>query len=351
MKLRHITFLCVLSSILLILAVSVRSAVNVTGAGATFPASVYSKWTDSYEKKTGVKVNYQGIGSSGGINQIIANTVDFAASDIPLTEQKLLKNNLFQFPTVIGGIVLAINIPGITSNQLILDGKVLGDIYSGKITKWNDPQILALNPDTKLPNQNIAVVHRADGSGTTYVFTDYLSKKNSDWREKTGKGSNISWPVGLGGKGNNGVAAFVQRVPGAIGYVEYSYARQNNLAYTKLLSADNKPVTPGLSSFEAATKNVDWTHSFSPDLTDQKGDNVWPITATTFILVHKIQKNTSKGIEVLKFFDWAYQYGAKEANDLDYATLPSSVTGKIRNAWKTQLKDENGNAFFKRQTE
>ncbi|WP_158379899.1 phosphate ABC transporter substrate-binding protein PstS [Candidatus Williamhamiltonella defendens] len=339
MKLRHITFLFVLSSILLITA-SAFSSTNLTGAGATFPTSLYSKWADSYQKKMGAKINYQGIGSSAGIKQIIANTVDFAASDIPLTEKQLLKNNLFQFPTVIGGIVLAINIPGIKSDQLILDGKVLGDIYLGKIKKWNDPKIIALNPEIKmiLPDQDIAVVRRADGSGTTFVFTHYLSKKNPEWKAKIGEGSNINWPIGLGGKGNDGVAAFVQRLPGSIGYVEYSYAKQNNLAYTRLMFANNRSITPNLTSFESAAKDVDWTHSFAQDLTDQKGDNSWPITTATFILLKKTPKNTDdRRIDVIKFFDWAYRYGAKEAHDLDYATLPDSVINQIRNVWETQL--------------
>ncbi|MEG1113045.1 MAG: phosphate ABC transporter substrate-binding protein PstS, partial [Hafnia sp.] len=217
---------------------SAFAATSLTGAGATFPAPVYAKWADTYQKETGNKVNYQGIGSSGGVKQIIAKTVDFGASDAPLTDDKLAADGLFQFPTVIGGVVLAVNIPGLKSGELTLDGKTLGDIYLGNIKKWNDPAITKLNPGLKLPDTNIAVVRRADGSGTSYVFTNYLAKVNPDWKSKVGAGSTVNWPTGLGGKGNDGVAAFIQRLPGSIGYVEYAYVKQSKLAYTKLISAD-----------------------------------------------------------------------------------------------------------------
>ena len=346
MKLMRTTVASIVAATLSMTTVSAFAAASLTGAGATFPAPVYAKWADSYQKETGNKVNYQGIGSSGGVKQIIANTVDFGASDAPLADDKLAAEGLFQFPTVIGGVVLAVNIPGIKSGELTLDGKTLGDIYLGNVKKWNDPAITKLNPGVKLPDQNIAVVRRADGSGTSFVFTSYLAKVNAEWKEKVGAGSTVNWPTGLGGKGNDGIAAFVQRLPGSIGYVEYAYAKQNNLAYTKLVSADGKPVSPTEHSFSSAAKGVDWSKTFAQDLTNQKGDDVWPITSTTFILVHKEQKNAANGAEVLKFFDWGYKHGAKQANELDYATLPAEVVEQVRAAWKTQIKDSSGKPIF-----
>ncbi|EOU3127642.1 phosphate ABC transporter substrate-binding protein PstS [Yersinia enterocolitica] len=346
MKLMRTTVASIVAATLSMTTVSAFAAASLTGAGATFPAPVYAKWADSYQKETGNKVNYQGIGSSGGVKQIIANTVDFGASDAPLADDKLAAESLFQFPTVIGGVVLAVNIPGIKSGELTLDGKTLGDIYLGNVKKWNDPAITKLNPGVKLPDQNIAVVRRADGSGTSFVFTSYLAKVNAEWKEKVGAGSTVNWPTGLGGKGNDGIAAFVQRLPGSIGYVEYAYAKQNNLAYTKLVSADGKPVSPTEHSFSSAAKGVDWSKTFAQDLTNQKGDDVWPITSTTFILVHKEQKNAANGAEVLKFFDWGYTHGAKQANELDYATLPAEVVEQVRAAWKTQIKDSSGKPIF-----
>jgi phosphate transport system substrate-binding protein len=325
---------------------SAFAATNLTGAGGTFPAPVYAKWADAYQKANGTQVNYQGIGSSGGVKQIIAKTVDFGASDAPMKDEDLAKNGLFQFPTVIGGVVLAVNIPGIKSGQLTLDGSTLGDIYLGKIKKWNDAAITKLNPGVKLPDTNIAVVRRADGSGTSYVFTSYLAKVNSEWKDKIGAGSTVNWPTGLGGKGNDGVAAFVQRLPGSIGYVEYAYAKQNNLAYTKLVDADGKAISPTEESFSAAAKGADWSKTFAQDLTNQKGDNAWPISSTTFILVYKDQKDAAKGTEVLKFFDWAYKNGNKLTTDLDYAALPESVVEQIRAAWKTNIKDSSGKALY-----
>ncbi|PLO67648.1 phosphate ABC transporter substrate-binding protein PstS, partial [Klebsiella michiganensis] len=256
------------------------------------------------------------------------------------------QEGLFQFPTVIGGVVLAINLPGVKSGELVLDGKTLGDIYLGKIKKWDDAAIAKLNPGMKLPSQNIAVVRRADGSGTSFVFTSYLAKVNEEWKSKIGAGSTVNWPTGLGGKGNDGIAAFVQRLPGSIGYVEYAYAKQNNLAYTKLLSADGKPVSPTEDNFANAAKEIDWSKSFAQDLTNQKGDNAWPITSTTFILVHKASNKPEQTAEVLKFFDWAYKNGGKEANALDYATLPESVVEQVRAAWKTNVKDSSGKALY-----
>ncbi len=346
MKAMRTTVATVVAATLSLSAFSAFAAASLTGAGATFPAPVYAKWADTYQKSTGNKVNYQGIGSSGGVKQIIANTVDFGASDAPLSDEKLAEDGLFQFPTVIGGVVLAVNLPGVKSGELVLDGATLGDIYLGKIKKWDDPAIAKLNPELKLPSQNIAVVRRADGSGTSFVFTSYLAKVNEEWKSKVGAGSTVKWPTGLGGKGNDGIAAFVQRLPGSIGYVEYAYAKQNSLAYTRLISADGKSVSPTEDSFSNAAKGADWSKSFAQDLTNQKGDDVWPITSTTFILVHKETKKPEQAAEVLKFFDWAYKEGASQANELDYASLPDSVIEQVRAAWKTNIKDSSGKALY-----
>ncbi|MFU2315302.1 phosphate ABC transporter substrate-binding protein PstS [Rahnella sp. PCH160] len=346
MKLMRNTVAGIVAATFSLTAMSAFAASNLTGAGGTFPAPVYAKWADAYQKATGTQVNYQGIGSSGGVKQIIAKTVDFGASDAPMKEEDLNKNGLFQFPTVIGGVVLAVNIPGIKSGQLTLDGATLGDIYLGKIKKWNDAAITKLNPGVKLPDTNIAVVRRADGSGTSFVFTSYLAKVNNEWKEKIGSGSTVNWPTGLGGKGNDGVAAFVQRLPGSIGYVEYAYAKQNNLAYTKLVDADGKAISPTEESFSAAAKGADWSKTFAQDLTYQKGTNAWPISSTTFILIYKDQQDAAKGAEVLKFFDWAYKNGNKLTTDLDYATLPPAVVEQVRAAWKANVKDSSGKALY-----
>lgn len=346
MTLMRSTVARILAATFAVSAVSAFAATDLTGAGGTFPAPVYAKWAAEYQQATGSKINYQGIGSSGGVKQIIAKTVDFGASDAPMKEEDLQKNGLFQFPTVIGGVVLAVNIPGVKSGELTLDGKTVGDIYLGTIKKWNDPAITRLNPGVKLPDTNINVVRRADGSGTSFVFTSYLSKVNETWNSKIGKGNTVNWPTGLGGKGNDGVAAFVQRLPGSIGYVEYAYAKQNNLTYTKLVDADGKPVAPSEASFANAAKGADWSKSFAQDLTFQKGNDAWPITSTTFILIYKEQANAEKGSEVLKFFDWAYKGGSKTATALDYAALPESVANQIRAAWKANIKDSSGKALY-----
>ncbi|PKH23535.1 phosphate ABC transporter substrate-binding protein PstS [Enterobacterales bacterium CwR94] len=346
MTLMHSTVARIVAVAVSMSAASAFAAASLTGAGATFPAPVYSKWAADYNKATGNQVNYQGIGSSGGVKQINAKTVDFGASDAPLKDEDLQKQGLFQFPTVIGGVVLAVNIPGIKSGDLTLDGKTLGDIYLGKVTKWNDPAIAKLNSGVKLPDTAINVVRRADGSGTSFVFTSYLAKVNEEWNSKVGKGNTVNWPTGLGGKGNDGIAAFVQRLPGSIGYVEYAYAKQNNLAYTKLIDADGKAVSPSEQSFSDAAKGADWSKSFAQDLTNQKGDNAWPITSTTFILMHKEQAKPEQAAEVLKFFDWAYKNGAEAATAIDYAVLPDSVVEQIRAAWKTNIKDSSGKALY-----
>lgn len=346
MKLMRTTLTSVIAAAFSMTALCAQATTSLTGAGATFPAPVYAKWADSYQKETGNKVNYQGIGSSGGVKQILANTVDFGASDAPLSDDKLKADNLFQFPTVIGGVVMAVNIPGIKSGELTLDGATIGNIYLGKIKKWNDPAIVKLNAGVKLPDQDIAVIRRADGSGTSFVFTSYLTKVNNEWKSTVGAGSTVKWPTGLAGKGNDGIAAFVQRVPGSIGYVEYAYAKQNNLAYTKLVTADGQAISPTAESFSAAAKKIDWSKSFAQDLTYQQGENAWPITSTTFILLHQTQRDAAKGKEVLNFFNWAYDKGAQEAKNLDYAVLPSEVVSQIRAAWKSSLKDSNGQPIY-----
>jgi phosphate transport system substrate-binding protein len=332
-----------------VLAVSTPAlAQEITGAGASFPAPVYAKWADAYQKSTGVKVNYQSIGSSGGIKQITAKTVDFGASDAPLKPEELDKSGMMQFPTVIGGIVPAINLPNIKPGELRLSGAVLGDIYLGKITKWNDKAIADLNPSLTLPNQDIAVVRRADGSGTTFIFTNYLSKVNADWKQKVGEGAAVQWPLGLGGKGNEGVAAFVQRIPASIGYVEYSYAKANKLNYALVQTADGTWVQPDDDTFKAAAAGANWTKSaFYEILTNQPGKQSWPITGATFILLHKAQDKPANAVEVMKFFDWSLKNGGKLAAELDYVPLPDTVVKLINTAWAQNIKDASGKALWK----
>ena len=320
---------------------------EITGAGATFPAPVYAKWAEAYQKATGVKMNYQSIGSSGGIRQITAKTVDFGASDAPLSTEQLDKDGLMQFPAVIGGVVPVVNVADVKPGEMRLTGQVLGDIFLGKITKWNDKAITDLNPRLKLPAQDIAVVRRADGSGTTFIFTNYLSKVNADWKSKIGVGQAVQWPSGMGGKGNEGVAAFVQRLPGAIGYVEYAYAKQNKLAHALLKNADGQFVGPDDDTFKAAAAGADWGKAaFGAILTEQPGKASWPITGATFILLHKAQAKPQQGMEVMKFFDWSFAHGAKLAADLDYVPLPDALTRQIRGAWATQVKDTAGKAIW-----
>ncbi|UHM93189.1 phosphate ABC transporter substrate-binding protein PstS [Rahnella victoriana] len=342
MKFIQGTFSCFIAVVFLLVITPSLAAVNLTGAGGTFPAPMYAKWADAYFKNTGNRVNYQGIGSSGGIRQVIAKTIDFGGTDIPMSEEDLNRNDLFQFPTLTGGIVVVVNIPGIASGQLILDGETLGDIYLGKIKRWNDPAIVRLNPGLNLPGINIAVVRRSDGAGSTYVFTRYLEKVNSRWKANVGSGATVRWPTGLGGKGNDGVAAFVQRLRGSIGYVEYTYAKPGNMAYTRLVNAEGKAISPNEASFRAAGDGADWSQSFSQDLTNQKGDNAWPVTSATFILIPKKQRNIAKGKEILRFFDWAFKNGDNLATELDFAALPDPLVEKIRTAWQTNIKDSSG---------
>src|SRR5262245_20867224 len=317
-------------------------AQDVTGAGASFPAPVYAKWADAYHKATGARVNYQSVGSGAGINQIKAKTVDFGASDAPLTDEALAKDGLLQFPTVIGGVVPVINVAGVAPGQLKLTGAVLGDIYLGKVTKWNDAAIISLNPGVTLPDAAIAVVRRADGSGTTFIFTNYLSKANAEWRSKVGEGTAVNWPTGAGGKGNEGVSAFVGRLPNSIGYVEYAYAKQNKMSHVLLRNQAGNFVGPDDENFKAAAAGADWSRSFAQDLTDKGGKDSWPITSTTFILMYKQQDKPASAAAALKFFDWAFASGDKMAEELDYVPMPDAVKALVRKQWAEQIKDASG---------
>jgi phosphate transport system substrate-binding protein len=318
-------------------------AQEVTGAGATFPAPLYAKWADAYNKATGVKINYQSVGSGAGMRQIRGKTVDFGASDVPLTDADLAKDGLIQFPTVIGGVVPVVNLKGITAGQVRMTGQVLGDIYLGKIAKWNDAALTALNPGVPLPDTAIAVVRRADGSGTTFIFSNYLSKVNAEWKSKVGEGAAINWPTGAGGKGNEGVAAFVQRLPNSIGYVEYSYARSNKMSHVVMRNQAGTFVAPDDTSFKAAAASASWDKSFFQILTDQPGAQAWPITGATFILMHKAAEKPASISTALKFFDWAFVNGDKMATDLEYVSLPDSVENLVRRAWG-DIKDGTGKA-------
>lgn len=327
---------------------SVQAAVTVTGAGASFPYPIYAKWASDFDAATGNKINYQSIGSGGGQKQIIAKTVDFGASDDPLSQAKLDENGLLQFPAVIGGTVPVVNLSGVKPGQLKLSGEVLADIFLGKITKWNDAKIKALNADVSLPDSNIVVVHRSDGSGTTFGWTNYLSKVSAEWKEKVGEGKSVKWPVGQGGKGNEGVAAYVGQLANSIGYVEYAYAKQNNLSWTAVQNKAGKFVQPEQKSFAAAAANADWkgTPGMGVVLTNESGDDSWPITAATFILLNKAVAKPTEVKTALEFFDWAWKNGADTAAKLDYVPLPDEVTNTIRQVWKEQLKTEDGKAIW-----
>ena len=320
---------------------TLASAQDVTGAGASFPAPLYSKWAADYNKATSVKINYQSVGSGAGLRQIEAKTVDFGASDAPLKDEELAKKGLMQFPTVIGGVIPVVNIKGIAPGQLKLSGQVLGDIYLGKITKWTDPAIKALNPTLALPDAAIAPVRRADGSGTSFIFTNYLSKVNAEWKSKVGEGTAVNWPVGAGGKGNEGVAAFVGRLPNSIGYVEYAYVKQNKMTFAQLKNAAGNFVSPEDSAFKAAAAGAEWSKSFYQILTEQPGKDSWPITGATFILMQKVQDKPAQAAASLKFFEWAYKNGDKTADDLDYVPMPAAVKTIIEKAWG-DIKDASG---------
>jgi len=330
------------------LTTSTALAVDLTGAGATFPYPIYAKWADAYKKETGVGLNYQSIGSGGGIKQISARTVDFGASDMPLKPEELEKSGLMQFPTVIGGDVPVVNVKGIAPGQLRLTGAVLADIYLGKVTKWNDPAIAGLNPGVQLPPTAISVVHRSDGSGTTFIWTNYLSKASDEWKSKVGEGTAVNWPTGVGGKGNEGVASYVQRINGAIGYVEYAYAKQNKMAHVLVKNKEGEFSAPSAKSFQPAAAGVDW--KAAPGmyliLTDAPGKGAWPIAGATFILMHKAQEKPENAKEVLRFFTWAYEKGDDMAQALDYVPLPNAVVGLIQSSWKSQIKDTAGKPVY-----
>jgi phosphate transport system substrate-binding protein len=328
-------------------AVSAQAA-DITGAGATFPYPIYAKWAEMYKKASGVGMNYQSVGSGAGIKQIKAKTVDFGASDMPLAADELNKEGLFQFPAIMGGVVTVVNLDGIAPGQLKLTGPVVADIYLGKITKWNAPEIAALNPGVKLPTSDITVVHRADGSGTSFLFTDYLSKASADFKARIGAGTAVKWATGVGGKGNEGVAANVQRIKGAIGYVEWAYAKKNKMSHTQLKNKDGAFLQPDDDAFKAAAANADWAKApgMAVVLTDQPGKAAWPITGASYILVHKAQADGAKGKEVLKFFDWAYKNGGPAATELDYVPMPAAVTKLVEDAWKANLKDASGKAIW-----
>ena len=318
-------------------------AQDVTGAGATFPAPLYAKWADAYNKATGARINYQSVGSGAGLKQIRGKTVDFGASDMPLKDDELAKDGLVQFPTVIGGVVPVVNIQGIKAGQIKLTGQLLGDIYLGKITKWNDAALTAINPGVPLPDAAISVVRRADGSGTSFIFTNYLSKVNEEWKAKVGEGTAVNWPTGAGGKGNEGVAAFVTRLPNSIGYVEYAYVKQNKMTYTLLKNKDGNFAMPDDANFKSAAAGADWSKTFYQVLTEQPGKDTWPLSGATFIMMHKAQDKPTQASNSLKFFEWAFHTGDKMAEELEYVALPDTVKALVRKQW-AEVKDSSGKA-------
>jgi len=323
---------------------SAAQAGDISGAGATFPYPIYAKWAEAYKAKSGIGLNYQSIGSGGGIKQIKSKTVDFGASDMPLEAKELDEAGLMQFPMVMGGVVPVVNVKGVQPGQLKLDGPTLANIYLGKIAKWNDPAITALNAGVSLPDQAIAVVHRSDGSGTTFIFCDYLSKVSPEWKDKVGENTSVEWPVGLGGKGNEGVAALTSRTDGAIGYVEYAYAKQNKMTHTEMKNSDGGYVQPESKAFMASAANADWSKApgFHLLLTNQPGKDSWPISGATFILMYKQQDKPDTAKQVLEFFDWAYKNGGSLAEGLDYVPMPPKVVELVEGAWKANIKGANG---------
>ena len=323
-------------------------AIDITGAGATFPYPIYAKWADAYKKQTGIGMNYQSIGSGGGIAQIKAKTVDFGASDMPLKPEDLQAAGLMQFPAIIGGVVPVVNLEGVAPGALRFTGPVLADIYLGKIKSWNDKAIADLNPSIKLPADPITVVRRSDGSGTSFIWTDYLSKVSPEWKSKVGASTAVAWPEGVGGKGNEGVAAYVQRIKGSIGYVEYAYAKKNKMTTASVQNKDGQFVQPDDDSFAAAAAFADWKTApgFYQILTDQPGKTSWPITGASFILMHTAQDKPQSAAEVLKFFNWAYKNGKTMATELDYVPMPDAVTRVVEDAWKGQIKDGSGKSVW-----
>jgi phosphate transport system substrate-binding protein len=331
------------------LSISAAFAADISGAGATFPYPVYSKWADAYKTKTGIGLNYQSIGSGGGIKQIKAKTVTFGASDKPLEPSELDPAGLMQFPMIMGGVVPVANVKGIKPGELVIDGPTLAAIYLGKITSWDDAALKKLNPGAKLPSTQIAVVHRSDGSGTSFLFTNYLSQVSPEWKDKVGASTAVEWPTGVGGKGNEGVAGVTQQTDGAIGYVEYAYAKQNKMTYLKMTNKDGKVVEPKAETFQAAAANADWEHApgFYLILTNQPGATSWPITGASFILVYKKPDDAAALLEALKFFDWAYKNGGKLADELDYVPMPDKVVSLVEKSWKDNIKDGAGVPVWK----
>jgi phosphate transport system substrate-binding protein len=346
-RMRHIRTILAAGAIAAVIAYP-AIAIDISGAGATFPYPIYAKWADAYKKATGNGLNYQSIGSGGGIKQITARTVTFGASDMPLKPEELNKIGVVQFPTVMGGVVPVINVEGIKSGDVTLDGPTLGKIFLGEIKSWDDPAIAKLNPKAKLPKQAIAVVHRSDGSGTTFIFTNYLSKVNADWKSKVGNNTAVEWPIGIGAKGNEGVANNVANTKGSIGYVETAYAKQNNLTTTNLVNKDGKTVSPTSETIMAAAAGADWANApgFYMILTDSAGEKSWPIAGATFILLPKQPKDPAATGEALKFFAWAYKNGDKMAQELDYIPMPESVVAQIESVWKKDIKDDSGKPIF-----
>ncbi len=324
------------------------NAADISGAGATFPYPIYAKWADTYKKQTGVGMNYQSIGSGGGIKQITNKTVTFGATDAPMKGEDLTKHGLIQFPAVMGGIVPVANLDGIKPGELTLDGPTLAKIFLGEIKTWNDPAIAKLNPSAKLPNQAIAIVHRSDGSGTTFNFAYYLADVSPEWKSKVGVNTALQWPAGIGAKGNEGVANNVANTKGAIGYVEYAYAKQNKLTYTKMINKDGKAVSPDMESFQAAAANADWKSQpgYGVILANQPGEKSWPMTAATWILMYKQPSDTATSAEALKFFSWAFKNGSKAAEELDYVPMPTNVVADIEATWKGEVKDGSGKPVF-----
>lgn len=330
------------------LTLSAAHAADISGAGATFPYPIYAKWADAYKKETGIGLNYQSIGSGGGIKQIKAKTVTFGASDAPLKGEDLDATGLVQFPMVMGGIVPVVNIEGVEPGSLVLDGATLADIFMGKITNWNDPAIAKLNPDAKLPDLAIAVVHRSDGSGTTFNFANYLAATNAEWKGKVGVNTALEWPVGIGAKGNEGVANNVSQTGGAIGYVEYAYAKQNKLIYTDMINKDGRKVEPTIASFSAAAANADWNSvpGYGVILGNQPGAESWPITAATWIVLYKNPDDVAASAEALKFFDWAYKNGDDLATELDYVPMPDNVVKSVEETWAKEVVGADGKPIY-----
>lgn len=332
----------------LALVAGASQAADITGAGATFPAPVYAKWADTYKKESGVGLNYQAIGSGGGINQIKAKTVTFGASDMPLKTEDLDAAGLVQFPMVMGGVVPVVNIPGVEPGKLVLDGETIAEIYLGEITKWDDAKIKKLNPDLALPSADIAPAYRADGSGTTFLFTNYLSAVSAKFKDSVGASTSVQWPTGIGGKGNAGVAGAVQQTEGGIGYVEYAYVKQNKLTYAKMVNHDGKTLEPSLKTFQAAAANADWANAknYYLILTNQPGAESWPITGASFILMYKQPQDPAAAATALQFFAWAYAKGTSDAEGLDYVPMPKAVVDMVEKTWNDNIKGADGKPIW-----